>query len=69
MISMMDADGNVLGPNNLFSEFLAGDQDWKPFAFEFTPQEKTVAVRLHFLCAFPGKADVWIDDLSVEEVK
>jgi hypothetical protein len=69
MISMTDADGNWLGPSNLFHGFLTENQDWKPLVFEFEPVAKTVAVRLHFLVAFAGHADVWIDDVSFEAVK
>ncbi len=69
MISMQDADGYNPAAGNLFSEFVVDNHDWKPMVFEFEPAAKTVTVRLHFLCAFPGHADVWIDDVSFEEVK
>jgi hypothetical protein len=68
MISQLDSLGNPVGTNNLFHGFLTADQDWTPLPFEFVPAENVVAVRLHFLIAFEGVADTWVDDFSLEEV-
>lgn len=68
MISMQDAEGRPVGTSNLFSGFLTQDQDWRPCPFEFEPLPGTVAIRLHFLVAFPGVADAWVDDFTLEEL-
>lgn len=68
MISMQDAEGRPVGASNLFSGFLTEDQDWQPCPFEFEPLSGTVAIRLHFLVAFPGMADAWVDDFTLEEL-
>ena len=69
MISMLDAEGKIVGTNNLFSGFITGNQDWKPFPFEFQPLPGTAAIRVHFLVAFPGALDAWVDDFSLQEAK
>ncbi len=69
MISMLDAEGNTVGTNNLFAGFLEKDQDFKPLPFEFQPLAGTAVIRVHFLVAFPGVMDAWVDDFSLEEVK
>ncbi len=65
MIAPLDAEGRPTAKNNLFSGFLTGNQDWKPLVFEFEPPPGTAVIRLHFLVAFPGAADVWIDDVQL----
>jgi len=69
MISPVDAQGNIVGKNNLFSGFVTGNQDWKEQPFEFQPPATTAAIRLHFLVAFPGAMDAWIDDVTLSRVK
>jgi hypothetical protein len=68
MISQMDAQGNPVGKNNLFHGFLTENQDWKELPFSFQPLPGTAAVRLHFLAAFPGAMDAWLDDVVLERV-
>jgi hypothetical protein len=67
MISMQDAEGNTVGTNNLFHGFLTADQDWTPLPFDFEPLPGTAVIRLHFLVAFPGVAEAWVDDFTLEE--
>jgi hypothetical protein len=69
MISMQDVEGNTVGTNNHFSVALAANQDWTPYPFEFLPLPGTAVIRVHFLVAFPGTADAWIDEVSLEAVK
>ena len=69
MISMQDAEGNTVGTNNHFSVALAADQDWTPYPFDFLPLPGTAVIRVHFLVAFPGAADAWIDDVSLAPVR
>jgi len=69
MIPPMDAEGNPTAKNNLFHGFLTENQEWKPLVFEFQPPAGTVAVRLHFLLAFPGTADAWVDEMRLEEAR
>ena len=65
MIAPLDAEDRPSAKNNLFRGFLAGNQDWKPLVFEFEPPPGTAVIRLHFLVAFPGTADVWINDVQL----
>jgi len=69
MIGPQDAEGKPTATNNLFAGFLTENQDWKPLPFEFQPPPNTVVIRIHFLVAFPGVMDAWVDDFSFEEVK
>ena len=69
MISMLDGEGNTVGTNNLFGGFVTANQEWAPLPFEFQPLAGTAVIRVHFLVAFPGVADAWIDDVTVEAIK
>ncbi|MCX7599202.1 MAG: carbohydrate binding domain-containing protein, partial [Armatimonadetes bacterium] len=69
MISMMDSQGRSTAQNNLFYGFLTENQDWKELPFEFELPPGTVVIRLHFLVAFEGAADVWIDDVTFGKVE
>jgi hypothetical protein len=69
MLSPLDVQGNTVGKNNLFSGFVAGNQDWKEQPFDFQAPAGTAAIRVHFLVAFPGAMDAWIDDLTLAPVK
>ena len=69
MLSPLDVQGNTVGKNNLFSGFVTENQDWKEQPFDFQPPAGTAAIRLHFLVAFPGAMDAWVDDLTLAPVK
>jgi len=69
MISQLDENGGIVGTNNLFAGFITEDQDWKPLPFEFQPLLGTAVIRIHFLVAFPGVMDAWVDDMKLDEVK
>ena len=69
MISATDNEGNSVLSNNLFTGFLKADQDWTPSRDAFVAPPGAVAIRIHFLLAFPGKMDAWVDDMSFEQVK
>jgi hypothetical protein len=66
MVAPVDGEGHPTATNNIFSGFLTANQDWKAMPLEFQPPPGTAVVRLHFLVAFPGAADVWIDDVRLE---
>lgn len=69
MISATDNEGNSVLSNNFFAGFVKDNQDFKPLPYEFVAPPGAVAIRIHFLVAFPGKMDAWVDDFSFEEVK
>ncbi len=66
MISATDNEGASVLTNNLFAGFLKANQDWQPLPYEFTAPPGAAVVRLHFLVAFPGRMDAWVDDFSFE---
>ena len=61
--------GNSVLSNNFFAGFLKENQDWKPLPYEFVAPPGAVVIRIHFLVAFPGQMDAWVDDFTFEEVK
>ena len=67
MVAPQDAEGVTVVNNNLFGGFLKADQDWKPLAFDFEAPAGTAVLKVFFLVAFPGTADVWVDDFRIEE--
>ncbi len=69
MISSVDAKGESVGKEGIFSALIGENQDWKPFPLEFKPPAGTAMIRLHFLVAFPGSVDAWVDDITLEPVK
>jgi hypothetical protein len=69
MVSAFDNEGNSVLSNNLFSGFVSKAQDFNPLPYEFVAPPKAVAIRLHFLAAFPGRMDVWVDDVGFEKVE
>ncbi|MBI3922810.1 MAG: carbohydrate binding domain-containing protein, partial [Armatimonadetes bacterium] len=69
MISALDSEGNSVLTNNLFAGFIKENQDWKPLPFEFPTPAGAAVIRLHFLVAFPGVADVWVDEVELKEAK
>ena len=69
MISPTDAEGNRVSTNNLFGGFVTENQDWKPLPFEFQPPAGTAVIRVHFLVAFPGVMDAWVDEMKFGESK
>jgi hypothetical protein len=68
MISAVDNEGTSVLKNNLFAGFLQKDQDWTPLPFEFTAPPGAAVIRIHFLVAFPGVMDAWIDGVTFERV-
>lgn len=69
MISAMDREGNNVLSNNLFAGFVKENQDWRPLPYEFDCPPGAAVVRIHFLVAFPGQMDAWIDEVTLEQIK
>ncbi|NUQ00532.1 MAG: hypothetical protein HUU35_11825, partial [Armatimonadetes bacterium] len=69
MVGATDNEGASVLSNNLFAGFVKENQDWKPLPFEFEAPAGAVAIRVHFLVAFPGSMDAWLDEVTLEEVK
>ncbi|MCE5238540.1 DUF6067 family protein [bacterium] len=69
MISATDNEGTSVLSNNLFAGFVKTNQDFTPLPYEFVVPPGAVAIRLHFLVAFPGSMDAWVDDFRFEEVR
>ncbi len=69
MISAVDNEGTSVLKNNLFAGFVQKDQDWAPLPFEFTAPPGAAVIRIHFLVAFPGVMDAWIDDVTFERLQ
>jgi hypothetical protein len=65
----VDNEGESVLKNNLFSGFISQDQDWKPLPFDFQAPPGAAVIRVHFLVAFPGTADAWVDDFTFEEAR